>query len=59
MPPKIIQDYYCEMSQLQIELYQDFAKSEISLDIKKNFGLIDGFEDEEEQEQQEPEEDQE
>ena len=52
MPPKIIQDYYCEMSQLQIELYQDFAKSEISLDIKKNFGLIDGFEDEEEQEQQ-------
>ena len=50
LPPKIIQDYYCEMSQLQIELYQDFAKSDANLDIKKNFGLIDGFEEEEDEE---------
>ena len=50
LPPKIIQDYYCEMSQLQIELYQDFAKSEANLDIKKNFGLIDGFEEEDDEE---------
>ncbi len=28
LPPKIIQDYYCEMSALQVELYEDFAKQE-------------------------------
>lgn len=28
LPPKIIQDYYCEMSYIQTELYQDFAQSE-------------------------------
>ena len=27
LPPKIIQDYYCEMSALQKELYQDFSRS--------------------------------
>ena len=31
------------MSPLQIELYQDFAKSEVSVHIKKSFGLIDGY----------------
>jgi TATA-binding protein-associated factor len=41
LPPKIIQDYYCEMSQLQIDLYQDFAKSEVSDNIKKSLGLAD------------------
>ncbi|CAF0748348.1 unnamed protein product [Brachionus calyciflorus] len=41
LPPKIIQDYYCEMSQLQIELYQDFAKSNVSENIKKSLGLVD------------------
>jgi TATA-binding protein-associated factor len=41
LPPKIIQDYYCEMSQLQIELYQDFAKSDAaSIQVKKSLGLI-------------------
>ncbi|OLL25958.1 putative helicase mot1 [Neolecta irregularis DAH-3] len=30
LPPKIIQDYYCELSDIQKELYQDFAKSRIS-----------------------------
>ncbi|KAJ3280842.1 btaf1 RNA polymerase II, B-TFIID transcription factor-associated, 170kDa [Borealophlyctis nickersoniae] len=28
LPPKIIQDYYCELSDLQKTLYEDFAKSE-------------------------------
>uniref|UniRef100_A0A1W7R9G5 TATA-binding protein-associated factor 172 n=1 Tax=Hadrurus spadix TaxID=141984 RepID=A0A1W7R9G5_9SCOR len=28
LPPKIIQDYYCELSYLQIQLYEDFAKSQ-------------------------------
>lgn len=27
LPPKIIQDYYCELSELQKYLYDDFAKS--------------------------------
>ncbi|XP_071815312.1 TATA-binding protein-associated factor 172-like [Apostichopus japonicus] len=27
LPPKIIQDYYCDLSPLQIELYEDFAKT--------------------------------
>jgi TATA-binding protein-associated factor len=27
LPPKIIQDYYCELSDLQKYLYDDFAKS--------------------------------
>ncbi|GIY86061.1 TATA-binding protein-associated factor 172 [Caerostris darwini] len=27
LPPKIIQDYYCELSPLQIRLYEDFTKS--------------------------------
>lgn len=26
LPPKITQDYYCELSQLQVQLYEDFAK---------------------------------
>ncbi|KAI9145271.1 hypothetical protein BKA69DRAFT_1108764 [Paraphysoderma sedebokerense] len=30
LPPKIIQDYYCELSDLQSQLYQDFAKTNMS-----------------------------
>ncbi|GAO48421.1 hypothetical protein SAICODRAFT_21270 [Saitoella complicata NRRL Y-17804] len=28
LPPKIIQDYYCELSSVQKQLYEDFAKSQ-------------------------------
>ena len=28
LPPKITQDYYCELSPVQTELYEDFAKSQ-------------------------------
>lgn len=28
LPPKIIQDYYCELSDLQKYLYDDFSKSQ-------------------------------
>uniref|UniRef100_A0A060TAG3 TATA-binding protein-associated factor mot1 n=1 Tax=Blastobotrys adeninivorans TaxID=409370 RepID=A0A060TAG3_BLAAD len=28
LPPKIIQDYYCELSELQKSLYEDFAKKQ-------------------------------
>lgn len=27
LPPKITQDYYCELSPLQEQLYEDFARS--------------------------------
>ncbi|KAI0226362.1 hypothetical protein LSAT2_023051 [Lamellibrachia satsuma] len=29
LPPKIIQDYYCDLSSLQMKLYEDFAKSRV------------------------------
>lgn len=35
LPPKIIQDYYCDLSELQISLYDQFGKSQ-SLDTVKN-----------------------
>ena len=28
LPPKITQDYYCELSPVQTELYEDFAKAQ-------------------------------
>jgi TATA-binding protein-associated factor len=30
LPPKIIQDYYCELSYVQKQLYEDFARSQTS-----------------------------
>ncbi|KAK9400724.1 hypothetical protein NXF25_011438 [Crotalus adamanteus] len=33
LPPKIIQDYYCILSPLQIQLYEDFAKSRAKCDV--------------------------
>lgn len=62
LPPKIIQDYYCEMSALQIELYQDFARSNVSEAVKKSLGILDEEAggngqnaDEEQQEESKPE----
>jgi TATA-binding protein-associated factor len=47
LPPKIIQDYYCEMSPMQIELYQDFAKSSTGKTVlHSHLGLIDAEADE-------------
>jgi len=34
LPPKIIQDYYCELSELQKCLYDDFSKSKAHLSAK-------------------------
>lgn len=53
LPPKIIQDYYCEMSALQIELYQDFARSNVSEAVKKSLGILDEEEEETAVKQQE------
>ena len=33
LPPKIIQDYYCELSPLQKLLYEDFARSKAKKSI--------------------------
>jgi len=35
LPPKIIQDYYCELSPLQHKLYEDFTKSKLCKDVTK------------------------
>ncbi|MEE6485729.1 hypothetical protein FKM82_014380 [Ascaphus truei] len=36
LPPKIIQDYYCSLSPLQVQLYEDFAKSRAKSDVDEN-----------------------
>ncbi|KAH7908585.1 hypothetical protein BJ138DRAFT_1157339 [Hygrophoropsis aurantiaca] len=33
LPPKIIQDYYCELSELQKALYDDFGKSQAKTEV--------------------------
>lgn len=35
LPPKIIQDYYCELSDLQKQLYKDFAKKQKSTVVEE------------------------
>ncbi|KAK3090954.1 hypothetical protein FSP39_016028 [Pinctada imbricata] len=35
LPPKIIQNYYCDLSSLQIQLYEDFAKSRAKQGIEE------------------------
>ncbi|KAF9583392.1 TATA-binding protein-associated factor mot1, partial [Lunasporangiospora selenospora] len=35
LPPKIIQDYYCELSDLQKQLYEDFSKSQIKHSVEE------------------------
>lgn len=35
LPPKIIQDYYCELSPLQHQLYEDFTRSKLCIDVTK------------------------
>lgn len=42
LPPKIMQDYYCNMTPLQHRLYEDFAS-----DLSKGGGLLTGSEDDE------------
>ncbi|KAG0337819.1 TATA-binding protein-associated factor mot1, partial [Podila horticola] len=35
LPPKIIQDYYCELSDLQKQLYEEFSKSQIKHEVEE------------------------
>lgn len=41
LPPKIIQDYYCELSPLQAQLYEDFAKSQVKRGLEETVSHID------------------
>lgn len=35
LPPKIVQDYYCELSRLQHKLYEDFTHSTLCKDVTR------------------------
>ncbi|KAF9189260.1 TATA-binding protein-associated factor mot1 [Haplosporangium sp. Z 11] len=35
LPPKIIQDYYCELSDLQKQLYEEFSKSQVKHEMEE------------------------
>jgi TATA-binding protein-associated factor len=47
LPPKIIQDYHCELSPLQVKLYEDFACSKAKKEVEDTL-----TEDEEEEERE-------
>uniref|UniRef100_A0A3Q3GBQ6 BTAF1 RNA polymerase II, B-TFIID transcription factor-associated n=1 Tax=Kryptolebias marmoratus TaxID=37003 RepID=A0A3Q3GBQ6_KRYMA len=47
LPPKIIQDYYCNLSPLQqVLLYEDFAKSRAKANVEDSISLASGDEEE-------------
>uniref|UniRef100_A0A673C4N7 BTAF1 RNA polymerase II, B-TFIID transcription factor-associated n=1 Tax=Sphaeramia orbicularis TaxID=375764 RepID=A0A673C4N7_9TELE len=39
LPPKIIQDYYCNLSPLQVQLYEDFAKSRAKASVEDTISV--------------------
>ncbi|XP_039995012.1 TATA-binding protein-associated factor 172 [Xiphias gladius] len=39
LPPKIIQDYYCNLSPLQVQLYEDFAKSRAKASVEDSISM--------------------
>ncbi|XP_041362673.1 TATA-binding protein-associated factor 172-like isoform X2 [Gigantopelta aegis] len=41
LPPKIIQDYYCDLSPLQRELYEDFARSRAKQGVEESLSEDD------------------
>lgn len=47
LPPKIIQDYYCNLSPLQVQLYEDFAKSRAKVTVDDTIATASTHEDEE------------
>jgi TATA-binding protein-associated factor len=42
LPPKIIQDYYCELSDLQKQMYDDFASSQAGHAVQSEVASTDG-----------------
>ncbi|TNN37598.1 TATA-binding protein-associated factor 172 [Liparis tanakae] len=49
LPPKIIQDYYCNLSPLQVQLYEDFAKSRAKASVEDSISSTAPEEEEEEE----------
>ncbi|XP_070771882.1 TATA-binding protein-associated factor 172 [Enoplosus armatus] len=47
LPPKIIQDYYCNLSPLQVQLYEDFAKSRAKASVEDSISTASTEEEEE------------
>jgi TATA-binding protein-associated factor len=41
LPPKIIQDYYCELNEIQRMLYEDFASSKTKASIANDLGTTE------------------
>lgn len=41
LPPKITQDYYCELSTIQEQLYEDFARTKSCQYLRENFTAVD------------------
>ncbi|CAJ1066966.1 TATA-binding protein-associated factor 172 [Xyrichtys novacula] len=46
LPPKIIQDYYCNLSPLQVQLYEDFAKSRAKASVEDSISTASAEEEE-------------
>uniref|UniRef100_A0A3B4VC35 B-TFIID TATA-box binding protein associated factor 1 n=1 Tax=Seriola dumerili TaxID=41447 RepID=A0A3B4VC35_SERDU len=46
LPPKIIQDYYCNLSPLQVQLYEDFAKSRAKASVEDSISIASTEEEE-------------
>ncbi|KAM9726612.1 TATA-binding protein-associated factor 172 [Menidia menidia] len=46
LPPKIIQDYYCSLSSLQVQLYEDFAKSRAKASVEDSISSASAEEEE-------------
>lgn len=41
LPPKITQDYYCDLSLIQEQLYEDFARTKAHQCLRENFTQVD------------------
>ncbi|CAI9718030.1 TATA-binding protein-associated factor 172-like [Octopus vulgaris] len=41
LPPKIMQDYYCDLSPLQVKLYEDFTRSHAKKNVEKSVYSLD------------------
>ncbi|XP_036979124.1 TATA-binding protein-associated factor 172 [Acanthopagrus latus] len=46
LPPKIIQDYYCNLCPLQVQLYEDFAKSRAKASVEDSISVASTEEEE-------------
>lgn len=41
LPPKITQDYYCDLSTIQEQLYEDFARTKAHQSLRDTFNAVD------------------